>query len=157
MSSTVWFFVGVLTGALCCLGCLALIQGGLYSRLDIVYPDNTLEEAVGLPMTLLCNARQREPELLDGETRIVGMYVSLYDLIVRHHHNRISDGFQIRLIAHLFLFIQRIVQHNDELGTVTEFDILLRLLGDFHEFTTCLSALDGVVNLLAEKRVISAL
>ena len=52
---------GVLTGALCCLGCLALIQGGLYSRLDIVYPDNTLEEAVGLPMTLLCNARQREP------------------------------------------------------------------------------------------------
>ena len=60
---------GVLTGALCCLGFLALIQGGLYSRLDIVYPDNTLEEAVGLPMTLLCNARQRKPELLDGETR----------------------------------------------------------------------------------------
>ena len=60
---------GILTGALCCLGCLVLIQGGLYSQLDIVYPDNTLEEAVGLPMTLLCNARQQEPGLLDGETR----------------------------------------------------------------------------------------
>ena len=60
---------GVVTGALCCLGCLVLIQGGLYSQLDIVYPDNTLEEAVGLPMTLLCNARQQEPGLLDGETR----------------------------------------------------------------------------------------
>ncbi len=60
---------GILAGALCCLGCLVLIQGGLYSQLDIVYPDNTLEEAVGLPMTLLCNARQQEPGLLDGETR----------------------------------------------------------------------------------------
>lgn len=48
---------------------MLLIRGPVYGSLDVVYPDNTLEEAVGLPMTLLGNAVQQSPEALDDETK----------------------------------------------------------------------------------------
>lgn len=49
-------------------GALALIQGPLYGALNIVYPQNTVEESVGLPMTILGDIRQKEPDKLDAET-----------------------------------------------------------------------------------------
>lgn len=49
--------------------CLVLVRGPLYGTLNIVYPNNTTEEAVGLPMTILANARQCAPEALDDESR----------------------------------------------------------------------------------------
>lgn len=49
---------GVMTGF------MALVQGPVYGALDIVYPQNTVEESVGLPMTVLCDIRQREPDKL---------------------------------------------------------------------------------------------
>ncbi len=48
---------------------MLLIRGPIYGSLDVVYPDNTLEEAVGLPMTLLGNAVQQSPHSLDEESR----------------------------------------------------------------------------------------
>ncbi len=52
-----------------------LVRGPLYGALDVVYPNNTMEEAVGIPMTLLGNAAQKAPEALDEETQAF-----LYDL-----------------------------------------------------------------------------
>ena len=49
---------------------MGLVQGPLYGALDVVYPDNTKEEAVGLPMTILCDIRQKEPGKLDSHTRM---------------------------------------------------------------------------------------
>ncbi len=48
--------------------CVLLVQGPLYGALDVVYPQNTLEESVGLPMTILLNAKAAGPESLDAET-----------------------------------------------------------------------------------------
>jgi len=49
-------------------GFMALVQGPVYCALDVVYPQNTVEESVGLPMTVLCDIRRREPEKLDAQT-----------------------------------------------------------------------------------------
>lgn len=46
-----------------------LVRGPVYGALDVVYPDNTVEEAVGLPMTVLGNAMQQSPHALDEETK----------------------------------------------------------------------------------------
>lgn len=55
--------------AACAMACfMALVQGPVYGALDIVYPQNTVEESVGLPMTVLCDIRQREPDKLDMQT-----------------------------------------------------------------------------------------
>ncbi len=48
---------------------LVLVQGPLYASLDIVHPHNTYEESIGLPMTVLMDARAKNPEALDQETR----------------------------------------------------------------------------------------
>lgn len=50
------------------LALLAIIEGPVYGALDVVYPDNTVEEMVGLPMTVLGDTKQREPDKLDAET-----------------------------------------------------------------------------------------
>lgn len=48
---------------------MAIIQGPVYGALDVVYPDNTKEEAVGLPMTILCDVRKTEPNKLESEAK----------------------------------------------------------------------------------------
>lgn len=58
---------GLLQSVLVFLLALAIVQGGVYGALDVVYPQNTLDEAVGLPMTLLLNARQSRPDVLSDE------------------------------------------------------------------------------------------
>lgn len=77
------FSVPLLALVLCCYGlrqkgvrvatlafalCMLVVKGPLYGALDIVYPSNTTEEAVGIPMMILGNARQTAPEALDAET-----------------------------------------------------------------------------------------
>lgn len=47
--------------------CLLLVQGVLFGALDVVYPSNTVEEAVGIPMMIMANCKQAAPELLDEE------------------------------------------------------------------------------------------
>lgn len=72
--------------ALCALGCfpaarryaalamagaallLLAVRGPLYGALDVVYPSNTAEESVGLPMTVLGDVKRRAPDALDAET-----------------------------------------------------------------------------------------
>ena len=40
---------------------LVLVRGPLYGALDVVYPDNTTEESVGIPMTILWDVRAQAP------------------------------------------------------------------------------------------------
>ena len=90
------------------------------------------------------------------------MYVYLYHVLVRHHYDRITDGFQISLKVHLHLNVKYLVEHNDKLGAVPEFDLGRRL-----GFQTapcrpaacmsCARRIQGQVDLLAEIGVISAL
>ena len=47
---------------------MALVQGPVYGMLDVVYPDNTVEESVGLPMTILGDVKKLQPDRLDAET-----------------------------------------------------------------------------------------
>ena len=41
---------------------LVLVRGPLYGALDVIYPDNTTEESVGIPMTILWDIRMQAPE-----------------------------------------------------------------------------------------------
>lgn len=49
-------------------GLMVIVQGPVYGSLDIVYPNNTVEESVGLPMTVLGDIKQCEGDKLDAET-----------------------------------------------------------------------------------------
>lgn len=55
----------VLTAAIVYAG----ITGPLYSALHVTYPDNTMEESIGLPMTIVCDIRVKNEEALAPETR----------------------------------------------------------------------------------------
>jgi len=47
---------------------LALVQGPLFGMLNVVYPDNFVDESMGIPMTILGDVKITEPEKLDEET-----------------------------------------------------------------------------------------
>lgn len=82
---------------------LVLVRGPLYGALDVVYPDNTTEESVGIPMTILWDIRAQAPEALDEETTAFlaslaadGEWESLYQL---HRYNSIKFTYDRELIA----------------------------------------------------------
>ena len=58
-----------LLAALTLLAALWLAFGPLYGALGVVYPQNGLEEAIGLPMTIISNIRKQNPDALDAQTR----------------------------------------------------------------------------------------
>lgn len=48
--------------------CVGMVAGPLYTSLNIVKPNNTLEETVGVPMTILFDIRHKNPDALEPET-----------------------------------------------------------------------------------------
>lgn len=48
--------------------CLALTWGPLYQSLNVTYPNNALEESIGVPMTVISDVRKLNPGALDEET-----------------------------------------------------------------------------------------
>jgi len=60
---------GLLTAGATLLAALALVWGPLYTAVGVTYPNNTTAEAIGVPMTILCNVRTQNPSALDAETR----------------------------------------------------------------------------------------
>lgn len=60
---------GGLTALAALVTVLALVWGPLYAALHVTYPANTLEESVGVPMTVISNIRKLNPDALDAETR----------------------------------------------------------------------------------------
>ena len=82
---------------------LVLVQEPLFGSMDVVYPSNTVEESIGLPMTILCDIRKAEPHKLDTETRLF-----LNELIssktwqesyVMHNYNSVKFTFPREMIA----------------------------------------------------------
>ena len=91
------------------------------------------------------------------QSRIIGMYMDLCNLIICHYHNRIANGFQISLEIYFPVLTQGLIQHNDELRTIPKLNILLRLLGNLGHAAACLYAFQGIVNLFANQGVICPL
>ena len=60
---------GALTAAAALIMALALVWGPLYTALHVTYPSNTLEESIGVPMTVISNIKKQNPDALDAETR----------------------------------------------------------------------------------------
>ena len=82
---------------------LVLVRGPLYGALDVIYPDNTTEESVGIPMTILWDIRIQAPEALDEETSAFlsdlaadGAWEDVYQL---HRYNSIKFTYDRELIA----------------------------------------------------------
>lgn len=59
---------GGLTALAAMVTVLSLVLGPLYEGLGVVYPQNGLEEAIGVPMTVICDVRKAGREGLDAET-----------------------------------------------------------------------------------------
>ena len=82
---------------------MALVQGPLFGALDVVYPDNALEESIGVPMTILCDVRKTEPDKLDTETRLfmnsLAASKTWRETYVMHNYNSIKFTFPRELIA----------------------------------------------------------
>ncbi len=85
---------------------LALVWGPLYAALKVTYPNNTLEESIGLPMTVICDVRAQNPDALDAQTRAFTDAMAdetgwaSYQL---HEYNSIKFGKTREVIAHTTL------------------------------------------------------
>ena len=65
---TVWIYrKNILITAITFIVCVVSVQEVLIPQFDVVYPDNFVEESVGLPMTLLCNQKKIDERLLEPE------------------------------------------------------------------------------------------
>lgn len=82
---------------------IALVQGPVFGSLDVVYPDNTLEESIGLPMTVLCDVRRVQPYKLDAESRLflngLASNQAWKETYVLHNYNSIKFTFPRERIA----------------------------------------------------------
>ncbi len=85
------------------LGLMLLVRVPLYGALDVVYPNNTLEEAIGLPMTVMANIKQSAPDKLDGRTNeFLGTLASDEDwqnVYIKDNYNSIKFTYPRELIA----------------------------------------------------------
>jgi hypothetical protein len=59
----------LLASAAVLAACLAFTWGPLYASLNVAYPNNAVEESVGVPMTVISDVRKANPGALDAETR----------------------------------------------------------------------------------------
>ena len=125
------------------LGGRALLLGHLEQLLLMLQP-HVVDLHVGKCSILQC--------LLDGQTRVIGMYVHLYYILICHTYNRIAYRLQICLEIHLHLDVEGFVQHNNELGTVPELDfrLFLRILSGSVTRRLHGRRLHGEIDLLAQ-------
>ena len=84
-------------------------------------------------------------------TGMIRMHMHLYDLIIRHDHDRIAHGHKIVLKGKFLLFGHRFVKKDDKLCTISEFDLFFCLFRDLcHAAAFGSSRIEGcIVNLLA--------
>ncbi len=93
---------GALTAAAALITALALAWGPLYASLNVTYPDNLLEESVGLPMTVVCDVRKTNPGALDAETRAFTDAMAGeagWEAYQLHNYNSIKFGATRELMA----------------------------------------------------------
>ena len=88
---------------------------GQLKQLLLVFQAHVVDLHIGKRAVLQC--------LLDRKSGVIGMYVHLYHIVIRHHHDGIADGFQISFEIHLLFDIESLVQKDDKLRAVAEFDL----------------------------------
>jgi len=97
---------GALSAAATLMVALALVLGPLYTALKVTYPQNALEESIGIPMSIVCDVRKLNPAALSPETRAFTDAMAdeegwqEYQL---HNYNSIKFGATRGLIAHATL------------------------------------------------------
>ncbi|HNX61042.1 MAG TPA: hypothetical protein PKN45_00260 [Candidatus Limiplasma sp.] len=97
---------GALTAVAVMVVSLALVWGPLYSSLKVTYPQNTLEESIGVPMTVVCDIRSQNPDALSPETRAFTDAMADengWNTYLLHNYNSIKFGATRGLIAHATL------------------------------------------------------
>ncbi|MCE5342911.1 MAG: hypothetical protein LLF96_04885 [Eubacteriales bacterium] len=97
---------GVLTAAAVLVAAVALTWGPLYAALHVTYPDNMLEESIGLPMTVICDVRVQNPDALDAQTHAFTDAMADeagWDAYRLHEYNSIKFGKTREVIAHTTL------------------------------------------------------
>ena len=92
-----------LAAAAVMIALIALVNGPLYGALDVVYPDNTVEESIGVPMTVLCDIKRVEPNRLTREANLFLLRLAnrkVWDeTYVLHNYNSIKFTFPREMIA----------------------------------------------------------
>ncbi len=95
-----------LTAAAVLITALALVWGPLYAALPITYPNNTVEEAIGIPMTVLCDVRAQNPDALDAETLAFTNAMAdetSWESYQLHNYNSIKFGTARGVVSHATL------------------------------------------------------
>ena len=85
---------------------LSLVLGPLYEGLGVVYPQNGLEEAIGVPMTVICDVRKAGRDGLDAETLAFTDRMADaagWEAYQWHNYNGIKFGATRGLVSHLAL------------------------------------------------------
>ena len=100
------FFLGLL---LCCLALCVLNHAFLMLLAHVV--------------DLHAGQGTKGQRLLDGKTRIVGVNVYFYDIIIGNNNNGITDGLQVSLELMLAVLIVMLLQIDDKLGAIAIFDM----------------------------------
>ena len=104
--TVIFFFSGS-----CCVCLSGILEESLF-----MLKTHVVDLHVGERTVLQCS--------LDRKTGIIGMYVNLDDLVVGNKYYGITDRFKISLEIKLVLYIECLVEHDDEFGTITELDII---------------------------------
>ena len=94
---------GGLTALAALVAALSLVLGPLYAALGVRYPQNGLEESIGVPMTVLCDVRKAAPNALDADTRAFTDRMADaagWEAYQPHNYNSIKFGATRGLIAH---------------------------------------------------------
>ena len=86
--------------------CLAMTWGPLYQALNVTYPNNTLEESIGIPMTVISDIRKLNPGALDEETAAFTdsmASASGWESYQLHNYNSVKFGGTREAVAHASL------------------------------------------------------
>ena len=87
---------------------------------------------------------------------MIGVYMYLYNLIICHQNNRVTDRHEEFLEFMLCLLRHWLIQKNNELCAVTEFNILLCLCIDFGHCRTLGTTELCIIHFFAQITVISS-
>ena len=65
--------------------------------------------------------------LLHCKSWVICMNMNFHDLIIGNYNDRITDRFQILFKIHFLFDVKCLIKHNQELCTIAEFNLCLRL------------------------------
>ena len=85
------------------------------------------------------------------------MHMNLYDIIISHTYDRISNGLQIRLELCLVLICKGLLSHDNKFCTIAKLDIRLLLFRRPNHGSACFCSHSSIINLFSGKSIISSM